>query len=412
MANTAKTTTIDFEQRSEHLKALRNLKMARSAHSYVRGNTKRFYEWLDARQKNDLPEGPAVWICGDCHVGNLGPLANVSAQVQMQIRDVDQTVIGNPAHDLIRLGLSLAMAARGSDLPGVTTAVMVESLVDGYASAIEAEFLDAQAATVDEPEQPLSIKVAMQSAVSRSWKELASERLKDSARLPLGKRFWKLTKDEDKAIAQLFEKGAVSRLATMLSSRPDQVPVHVVDAAYWVKGCSSLGNLRYAVILGIGQAKAKDFELCLIDIKQAMPASAPSASSAKMPVDHARRVVEGARHLSPHLGERMMATELLGKPVFLRELMPQDLKLEIARLGPTEAIEVSRYLAGIVGKAHARQMDSQTARRWVAELRKSRSKTLDAPSWLWHSIVDLVANHEAGYLEHCRRYSLTQELEA
>ena len=406
-----KTTAIDFEQRSDHLKALRNLKMARSAHSYVRGNTKRFYEWLDARQKNDLPEGPPVWICGDCHVGNLGPLASVSAHVQVQIRDIDQTVIGNPAHDLIRLGLSLAMAARGSDLPGVTTAVMVESLVDGYASAVEAEFAEADPDKTA-PDEPLSIQMAMQSAVSRSWKELASERLKDSTRLPIGKRFWKLTKDEDKAIAQLFEKGAVSRLATMLGSRPDDVPVQVVDAAYWVKGCSSLGNLRYAVILGIGEATSKDFELCLVDIKQAVPASAPSTSGANMPVDHARRVVEGARHLSPHLGERMMATELLGKPVFLRELMPQDLKLEIARLSPAEAIEVSHYLAGIVGKAHARQMDQQTAKRWVADLRKSRSKTLDAPSWLWNSIVDLVANHEAGYLEHCRRYSLTQEATA
>jgi uncharacterized protein (DUF2252 family) len=33
---------------------------------------------------------------------------------------MDQTVIGNPARDLIRLGLSLATAARGSDLPGIT----------------------------------------------------------------------------------------------------------------------------------------------------------------------------------------------------------------------------------------------------------------------------------------------------
>jgi len=24
-----------------------------------------------------MPEGPPVWICGDCHVGNLGPVANV-----------------------------------------------------------------------------------------------------------------------------------------------------------------------------------------------------------------------------------------------------------------------------------------------------------------------------------------------
>ena len=51
----------------------------------------------------------------------------------IQIRDLDQTVIGNPAHDLIRLALSLATAARGSDLPGVTTARMLEQMVEGYA---------------------------------------------------------------------------------------------------------------------------------------------------------------------------------------------------------------------------------------------------------------------------------------
>jgi hypothetical protein len=35
---------------------------------------------------------------------------------------MSSTVIGNLAHDLIRLALSLASAAHGSDLPGVTTA--------------------------------------------------------------------------------------------------------------------------------------------------------------------------------------------------------------------------------------------------------------------------------------------------
>jgi tetratricopeptide (TPR) repeat protein len=28
-----------------------------------------------ASEAGHLPEGPPVWICGDCHVGNLGPLA-------------------------------------------------------------------------------------------------------------------------------------------------------------------------------------------------------------------------------------------------------------------------------------------------------------------------------------------------
>ena len=60
------------------------------------------------------------------------------ARLAIQIRDLDQTVIGNPVHDMIRLGLSLAMAARGSDLPGVTTARMIERMVDGYEAAFAA----------------------------------------------------------------------------------------------------------------------------------------------------------------------------------------------------------------------------------------------------------------------------------
>jgi hypothetical protein len=59
---------------------------------------------------------------------NLGPIANAEGQIDIQIRDLDQTVIGNPAPDLFRLGLSLATDARGSDLPAVTAAKMLEQL--------------------------------------------------------------------------------------------------------------------------------------------------------------------------------------------------------------------------------------------------------------------------------------------
>src|ERR1700728_783709 len=125
--------------RAAALKTQQSLKMARSAHAYVRGSTVKFYEWLE-QSAGKTPEGPPVWICGDCHVGNLGPLADAKGRVAVQIRDLDQTVIGNPAHDLIRLGLSLASAARGSDLPGVTTAHILEQLVAGYERALAGDF--------------------------------------------------------------------------------------------------------------------------------------------------------------------------------------------------------------------------------------------------------------------------------
>src|SRR6202021_455392 len=114
------------DDRQRILTQARNLKMARSAHAYVRGSTIKFYEWLESSRRTKMPEGPPVWICGDCHVGNLGPVADTKGHVLVQIRDLDQTVIGNPAHDLVRLGLSLAPAGRGSDLPGGPTARLLE----------------------------------------------------------------------------------------------------------------------------------------------------------------------------------------------------------------------------------------------------------------------------------------------
>src|ERR1700731_2957080 len=126
--------------RERILTQTRNLKMARSAHAYVRGSTAKFHEWLQSSSRVKLPEGPPVWISGDFHVGNLGPLADTKGRVLVQIRDLDQTVIGNPALDLVRLGLSLASAARGSDLPGVTTARILEELVAGYQSALSGSF--------------------------------------------------------------------------------------------------------------------------------------------------------------------------------------------------------------------------------------------------------------------------------
>lgn len=106
--------------------------MARPSHRYVRRSTIKFYEWLESLQRGSIPEGPRIWICGDCHVSNLGPLADTAGKIQVQIRDLDQTVIGNPAIDLIRLSLSLASEVRGFDLPGITTVRMLEQVMAGH----------------------------------------------------------------------------------------------------------------------------------------------------------------------------------------------------------------------------------------------------------------------------------------
>lgn len=385
------------------LHARRDLKMARSAHAYVRGNTLRFYEWLsDLTAARNVPEGPTVWICGDCHLGNLGPIAASDGTVAIQIRDLDQAVIGNPAHDLIRLGLSLATAARGSDLPGVVTARMMEEMVDGY----ERAFADPAVDEREVQEEPDVVRTVRRRALGRKWRHLAKERLKDiEPVIPLGKRFWPLDERERAALREVIVHPPVSHMVLSLDHRgEDRVPV-MADAAYWMKGCSSLGLWRFAVIVALRGETRTDY--ALIDLKEATEPIAPSAPGADMPADPAERVLEAARALSPNLGDRMAAANVLGRSMFVRELMPQDLKIEIDQFSRGEALKAARYLALVVGKAHARQMDAQVRRDWVRTLRSGRSAGMDAPSWLWSAVVALAGRHEAGYLHHCRIYALS-----
>jgi uncharacterized protein (DUF2252 family) len=391
-------------ERMSVLSALRNAKMARSAHAYVRGNTIKFYEWLASLKRNQVPQGPSIWICGDCHIGNLGPIANAEGEVDVQIRDLDQTVIGNPAHDLIRLGLSLAADARGSDLSGVTTAKMLEHLIASYARALDGRSLRQNG----NKKGPESIRDLLQLAESRSWKHLAKERIEDTQpTIPLGKRFWPISRQERREIADMFQGEEMRRLAALLRSRDDDASIDLLDAAYWVKGCSSLGRLRFAILLGIGDKRGKT-DYCLMDVKEAVKAAAPRDRKAEIPRDNGQRVNEGARQLSPHIGERMRAARFLDRSFFIRELRPQDMKPDIKRLSPEEAVKLAGYLAAVVGTAHGRQMDSATRRAWRQECGRNRTKTLNAPSWLWCSVVDSLVKHEGAYLEHCRKYALDE----
>ena len=166
--------------------------------------------------------------------GNLGPVAGIDGRIAVQIRDHDQTVIGDPVHDLLRLALSLATASRGSDLPGVTTARILEQVIEGYQAALQHD-----ADTLDDA--PNTVRLVMKRSLGRSWKALAKERLEDQKpSIPLGAKFWPLAKSERDAIEELFATPRLRRLATSLRWRDDDAPVEVLDAAYWMKGCSSL----------------------------------------------------------------------------------------------------------------------------------------------------------------------------
>lgn len=384
------------------LTARRNKKMARSPHAYMRGNTTKFYEWLDDGLGLGVGVGPPIWICGDCHFGNLGPVADAKGNVALQIRDLDQAVIGNPSHDLIRLALSLATIARSSSLPGITTARMFEALTQGYVKGL----LSREA--VDSATVP-TIHGLVKQAIHRRCGDLLKERIENKEpSIPRGKRFWSLSRTDAHDLDTLVSSSDIADVVRSLVARSNDASVKVADAAFWVKGCSSLGLTRYAALLTIGNGKVGENGLCLLDLKEATRSCAPVVARASMPRDHGRRVVTAARALSPSLGDRMTSGALGTRSMFMRELLPQDLKIDIQKLSMDEATAAAGLLASVVGEAHGRQMEPKLAREWARTLRASERKSLAAPSWLWTTVVGLLGLHETEYLAHCRAYAKQQ----
>ena len=68
----------------------------------------------------------------------------------------------------------------------------------------------------------------------------------------------------------------MKKLILTLNRRSDAAKVELIDAAYWMKGCSSLGKLRYAALVHVtGERKDK---FSLVDVKEAGPSAAPTFS--------------------------------------------------------------------------------------------------------------------------------------
>jgi uncharacterized protein (DUF2252 family) len=113
-------------------------------------------------------------------------------------------------------------------------------MMDGYEGAFDDTLKKAEVIGA----RPESARLVMRRALRRSWRHLAKERIENTKPdIPLGKRFWPVSEKEQNAIETLVASEAMQRLVTLLRSRENDASVDLLDAAYWVKGCSSLGRL-------------------------------------------------------------------------------------------------------------------------------------------------------------------------
>ena len=396
------------KERAQHLATLRAWKMAVEVHAFVRARADLFYESLAAGLDDGIPGADPIWISGDAHGENLGAVADVHGNASLDLNDLDETVLGWAAHDVLRLALDMTVAARSyEELRGVETIAIVASVLEGYCEALFRRSAD-RAAALRKP--PIQLRKLLRRTTRETRASLLNRRVplvNGQRRFVHGPRYFPINKTERRAVEELIAAPEVRMLVASLTDAAPDSPVQVIDSAFRVAGTGSLGCFRTAALVHVGKPKRRpgDDHLRLIDIKEALPARAIRHPDATTPSDEAERVVCGARALVPAFGDRMVAAEMLGVRVVVRELMPQDRKVRLAVLKRGEAAPIARTLGAVIGRAHGRQMSPDVAAEWAAQLRPKGSVNGKPPAWLWEALIELVGIHERAYLEHCAAFA-------
>ena len=242
----------------------------------------------------------------------------------------------------------------------MTTALMLEQMMKGYEGALANPGENPRKSAA-----PVSVQRVLKRALKRRWRHLAEERIEDlRPEIPMGKRFWPVTSAERKEIQRIFKLAEVRDLITSLKDRDKNDEVEVVDAAYWMKGCSSLGRLRFAVLLGVGKKK-KRVKAFVWSISRRPFRQEHRTPLKRLCRETMRSGSSRARgNCRPSLDSACWRDIFRGSLPFFVNCSPQDLKLEMDQLTRAEAIDAARFLASVVGAAHAQQMDRDAREKW------------------------------------------------
>jgi uncharacterized protein (DUF2252 family) len=124
----------------------------------------------------------------------------------------------------------------------------------------------------------------------------------------------------------------------------------VLDVAFRVAGTGSLGVQRIAVLVA---GKGGPDGGWIFDMKEE-----DEPSGAAFATGHAGsgagRVLKALKKCLAYPPRLAGCTELEGKSLLVRRLMPQEDRLDIARLPPEQRFSVLRYLGALTGAMHRR----------------------------------------------------------
>ncbi len=374
-----------------HLFAHKAARMTASPLALLRGSAPLFYEVL-ARHPA-LCEGPPGegWLVGDAHLENFGAYrtgalsmtetrqTHAKEGVVFDLNDFDDAFVGAWRFDVLRLLTSLILGGREMGVDGRRALGLCDALLDAYVgSAFHGKRIPTG------PEVITKLVATVQGRTRRELLDARTEMVRGNRRFVRGPRYEALTPKlrakAEKAFAKYGKK----------LSRADRVPaeaLEVIDAAFRIAGTGSLGCLRVALLV---RGKGGRDGAWIFDMKAQ---GTPSAACLVRPprLEPAERVAAAIGACLARPPRMVGATRLRGDSMFVRRLMPQEDKLDLARLADADLEPLARHLGALLGAAHRRGAKRLPRRPWNAEDRAG----------LLARAIALAGAHESMYLAYC-----------
>jgi uncharacterized protein (DUF2252 family) len=351
-----------FAQRNAGLLQYKVARMAENPFAFFRGTFHLFARDVLTGVSGPLPlltgEGSEMDVVGDLHSENYGTFKADDGLVHYDINDFDETTTGRFDFDVCRLAVSLFLAARDRRDPLERAVLAPLAAVQTYSEALRRLLTKGKGQPEDVNERTASGCEAIDTLV------------REAAAVRRPAFIGKLTQPGDKKRTLIrsvkyfnladAERTQALRLLEDYRTRHGKEEHEgfwkVEDVCGRVSGIGSMGRYRYVVLLaGKGSEEARNV---LLEFKEARPSAYDLYRNRDTGGDALRRRAERVvtmQRQSQAASNRHLGHAVDGETSFqVRQLGPQDARVEAGPLKPGGLEAVGRVQATILARVHAR----------------------------------------------------------
>ena len=349
-----------FARRNPELMRHKIARMSDSAFAFFRGTFHLFARDVLAGTVAPLFSGTGTELdlVGDIHSENYGTYKAGDGKVHYDINDFDETTTGRFDFDVSRLATSLFLASRDrGDALGVAVGIALSSVTQ-YATllprVLAKKIPEPGVSEVAPSGCPALDELVRASAAAKrqGFIERITEYKGKSRKLIRSARYYNLPEAEHEQAVRLL-----AHYREHHEDLPDKDDSFAVeDICGRVSGIGSMGRHRYVVLLaGKGSAEARN---TLLEFKEARPSAFDlyrNRDGGDAALKHRAERVIAMERLSQSASNRYLGCALEGGMSFqVRQLGPQDARVETKSLKGAGLDELGRIQMGILARVHAR----------------------------------------------------------